>query len=88
MVTAWVAEWFRAHGLTTQVNVPYQGGDLVASLGAPAVGRHSVQIEINRGLYMHEATFERAAGFAGLQRLLGTFIHDLHVWHASGARPR
>jgi len=87
-VTAWVADWFRTRGLVTQVNVPYQGGDLVASLGAPAVGRHSIQIEINRGLYMHEATFERSPGFAALQRLLGDFVHDLQVWRTSGTGPR
>jgi N-formylglutamate deformylase len=76
-LTSWVADWFRAQGYTTQVNVPYQGGDLVAHFGAPASGRHSVQIELNRGLYMHESTFERSAGFDPLQRALTTFVHDL-----------
>lgn len=83
-LTQWVAGWFRARGLTTQVNTPYQGGDLVASFGAPASGRHSVQIELNRALYMHETTFEPSAGFDTLRDTLTAFVAALgrHV-HAT-----
>jgi len=76
-LTSWVAEWFRAQGYATQVNTPYQGGDLVAHFGAPASGRHSVQVEINRGLYMNESAFERSSGFDPLQRALTAFVQDL-----------
>lgn len=87
-LTAWAAAWFRDHGLTASVNVPYQGGDIVASLGNPAAGRHSLQIELNRALYMDEARFERSPGFAALQGLLGRFVHDLHAWHATTTATR
>jgi len=76
-LTAWTAGWFRDHGLTTQVNTPYQGGDLVAHYGAPGSGRHSMQIELNRALYMDEARFERADGFEALQRTLTAFVEAL-----------
>lgn len=72
-LTAWVSQWFAARGYSVQTNEPYQGGDLVRSFGAPASGRHSIQIEINRALYMDEATFERHAGFASVQDDLGAF---------------
>ena len=77
VLTSWVAEWFRAQGYATQVNTPYQGGDLVAHFGVPEAGRHSVQIEINRELYMNETAFERSAGFDPLQLTLTAFVQDL-----------
>jgi len=30
---------------------------VVRRFGLPAAGRHAIQVEINRGLYMNEATF-------------------------------
>ncbi len=75
--TDWVARWFSTHGLRTQVNDPYRGGDLVATFGRPALGRHSIQIEINRALYLDEAAFTRGAGFASLRRTLDTFAANL-----------
>lgn len=75
--TAWVAEWFGARGLTVQVNVPYQGGDLVRTTGAPTVGRHSIQIELNRALYMDEAAFERGPRFDTVRALCGDFVAAL-----------
>ncbi len=76
-LTSWIADWFRAQGYATRVNTPYQGGDLVAHFGAPTSGRHSVQIEINRSLYMHESAFERSPGFEPLERALTAFVQDL-----------
>lgn len=71
--TRWVAEWFTHRGLTVKINDPYRGGDLVATHGNPAQGRQSVQIEINRALYMDEAAFVRGARFAEIGRLMGEF---------------
>ena len=76
-LTAWTADWFRSQGLTTQVNTPDQGGARVAQFGAPGSGRQSIQIELNRGLYMDEARFERSQGFDALQRTLTTFVDAL-----------
>lgn len=83
-LTAWAAAWFREHGFNAQVNTPYQGGDLVASFGVPATGRHSIQIELNRALYMDEARFVRAAGFAAIQRSLTAFVEALGVRLGAG----
>ena len=35
-------------------NKPYAGGYITERHGAPTLGRHAVQIEINRALYMDE----------------------------------
>lgn len=78
--TAWVADWFRARGLRTQCNDPYQGGDLVASTGAPALRRHSLQIEFNRALYMDEVSVTRSAGFSTLRATCAAFVRDLATY--------
>lgn len=79
-LTARIADWFSVRGYRCAVNDPYQGGDLVRAFGAPAVGVHSVQIELNRALYMDEATAEPHAGFAPLQESLSTFTAALCAW--------
>ena len=43
----------------------------------PAAGRHSLQIEINKRLYMDEATLLPHAGFDSLQRDLLRLIDAL-----------
>jgi N-formylglutamate deformylase len=85
--TQWIAEWFRARGLSTLVNTPYLGGDLVVSSGAPSSGRHSIQIELSRGLYLNEASFERGPRFAEVRETCSAFLHDL-VSYAAALRLR
>jgi len=55
-------------GYEVRINDPYKGVELVRRFGRPEVGRHSLQIEVNRRLYMNEETLERTAGFARLKR--------------------
>ena len=60
----------RGFGYTVAVNRPFKGAELVAAYSDPARGRHSLQIEINRRLYMDEVTRARTAGFATLRTQL------------------
>lgn len=55
---------FAADGLVTALNKPYAGGYITERYGKPAAGRHAVQIEISRDLYMDERSFAPHAGFA------------------------
>ncbi len=71
--TSRAAEWFAGRGFSVKINDPYRGGDLVATHGDPAQGRQSIQIEINRALYMDEAGFARGPRFAEVRRLMGRF---------------
>jgi N-formylglutamate amidohydrolase len=54
-------------------NTPYAGGYTTEYYGRPARRTHALQIEINRGLYLDEATLTPTAGFerlkANLERL-------------------
>lgn len=75
--TAWACDWFQGRGYSVQMNVPYQGGDLVRSFGNPSVGRHSIQIEINRARYMDEAAFTPSADFSAMRASCAAFVRAL-----------
>jgi N-formylglutamate deformylase len=57
-------------GYDVKVNDPYKGVELVRAYSNPARRRMSLQLEINKRLYMDEATRERNAGFEPLQKNL------------------
>ena len=48
-----------AKGYTVARNAPYAGGFTTHHYGRPREGAHTLQIEINRGLYMDEQTLRR-----------------------------
>ncbi|MEH8017492.1 N-formylglutamate amidohydrolase [Rheinheimera muenzenbergensis] len=68
--TALVVDSFRALGYNVSLNYPYKGGYLTHCFANRNQHRHSIQIEINRQLYMDEANFCRHQGFTGLQQHL------------------
>ena len=69
-VTAQVADHLRRHGFKVSVNSPYKGVELVKRYADPANGRHSMQIEINRSLYMHEGIVAKHDGFDAFKAVL------------------
>ncbi len=69
-LTGIVEDYLTGCGYTVARNDPFKGVALVARIGRPAERRHSLQIEINRKLYMDEGTFEKTAGFTPLQHHL------------------
>ncbi|MFJ3055378.1 N-formylglutamate amidohydrolase [Herbaspirillum sp. NPDC087042] len=72
--TQWIADQFSAMGYRTLVNTPYRGGDIVRTYGAPAQGCHSIQIEINRALYMQESSGEKSANYPRLKADIDRFL--------------
>lgn len=68
-----VAALLRDLGYSTAINDPYAGAFIVSRHGRPSEGRHSLQIEINRGLYLDFETLERSEKFAALKQALGRF---------------
>jgi N-formylglutamate deformylase len=65
------------NGYSVAMNHPYKGVELVRRYGQPALHRHSVQIEINRKLYMNEETLQLHEGFAPLQAHLHSLVQHL-----------
>jgi N-formylglutamate amidohydrolase len=66
VVSETVETTLRAFGYAVSRNKPYAGGFITEHYGNPAAGLHTIQLEINRGLYMDERRFERSADFARL----------------------
>jgi len=84
-VTRWVTAYFTERGYRVQVNDPYRGADIVRAHGDPARGRSSVQIEINRAVYLDESTCELGLGFARLRDDLSGFAQAAAGAMAAGA---
>jgi N-formylglutamate amidohydrolase len=57
-VTALVESTLRDLGFVVKRNTPYAGGFTTRHYSSPAEGKHTLQIEINRALYMDEDTIE------------------------------
>ncbi|HEY8359021.1 MAG TPA: N-formylglutamate amidohydrolase [Ramlibacter sp.] len=73
-----VCEHLREAGFSVDYNHPYKGVELVRRHGAPQRHSHSIQLEINRKLYMDEQTLEiDAAGMARLQAALRSMTQRL-----------
>jgi N-formylglutamate amidohydrolase len=64
-------------GFRVARNAPYAGGYTTESYGRPEHGVHALQIEINRALYLDEATLRPHAGFERLRRDLDRLFKTL-----------
>lgn len=87
-----VVGYLRAQGFSVAINDPYKGFELVRRHGRPAEGRHSLQIEINRALYMDEITLSKTPNIlhmgrvvSGLARALAEPLAALKAHEAMGA---
>ena len=67
----------RAMGYSVARNRPYAGGHITQTYGHPASGLHTLQIEVNRGLYLREKTIEPSSRFEKLRRNLARFAADM-----------
>ncbi len=65
-----VEQSFVELGYTVARNTPYKGGYLVRHYGNKQRRRHSMQIELNRALYMDENSFERNENYQNLKNKL------------------
>jgi N-formylglutamate amidohydrolase len=66
-----------ALGYRVARNTPYAGGYTTEHYGRPARRVHALQIEINRGLYLDEATLAPTAGFETLKGHLAALTRTL-----------
>lgn len=58
-----VRDFLKGLGYKVAINDPYKGVELVRRYSAPATGRHSLQIEIARNLYMDETIYKKSKKF-------------------------
>lgn len=87
VVTTTVDSTLRGLGYRVVRNTPYAGGYTTRHYGVPDSGRHSLQIEINRRLYMDERTHVKKPGFVQLQQHLNTLVAALAAIPAEELHP-
>ncbi len=69
-----VCRHLQSLGYSVAYNHPYKGVELVRRYSDPRQHRHSIQLEINRKLYMDEQTLAISGGFAALQTSLRSLV--------------
>jgi N-formylglutamate amidohydrolase len=69
-LTRFMRDVLQGAGYDVQINRPYAGGFITEYYGNPARGVQSLQLEINRGLYLDEATLSKSRDFDKLVRTL------------------
>jgi len=72
-----VKEYLEQKGYTVAINYPFKGVELVRRYSDPKKYRHSLQIEINRRLYMNEITLEKTDGYNDLKTAITGLIKTL-----------
>ena len=77
---ALVVDTLKSYGYSVSVNDPYIGNELIKRIGDPARGIDSIQVEINKKLFMDTKTFRATEGLravkADLDRLLAVLAAD------------
>ena len=77
----------RERGYSVSRNKPYAGGFITEHYGNPAAGLHSIQLEINRALYMDERRLERSSSFAKVAEDLEALADQLNDVTLDGLHP-
>jgi N-formylglutamate deformylase len=79
LLTHTVKQFFEGEGYSVAVNNPYKGVELVRYFSVPSIGRHSLQVELNKALYLKHPqsaltgnpdAFARSDNFYNLQEQL------------------
>jgi len=81
--TDFVARTLRGMGYEVHVNDGYKGVEIVRRQGRPAERRHSLQIEVDRALYMDQRTLEKNAGFDAVKADLTALVEGLRDFIAA-----
>jgi N-formylglutamate amidohydrolase len=84
--TEFVRATLASMGYEVAVNDPYKGVELVRAYSNPAARRHSLQVEINKKLYMDEAGRTRHGGFDALQANLTRLVESINDFIATELR--
>jgi N-formylglutamate amidohydrolase len=77
IITSTLESLFTAQGLKVARNRPYAGGFITQTHGKPRIGRHAIQIEICRSLYMNEATLAKTEAFEPLRAAITIVMQGL-----------
>jgi N-formylglutamate amidohydrolase len=82
--TEFVARVLRGRGYTVRINEIYKGVEIVKRQGRPKAHRHSLQIEVDRALYMDQKTLEQTPSFGPLRDDITYLIGRLGDFASAG----
>ena len=78
-----IEEYLSGRGYDVGINLPMKGVELVRKYGRPDEARHSLQIEVNRRIYMDEVEItkndryaETASVLADMNAMIADFVRD------------
>lgn len=74
VITAAAEGALKEMGYVVTCNTPYAGGFTTRHYGRPLAGIHALQVEVNRALYMNEASFERKPQISELADRMGDLV--------------
>ncbi len=80
---------FAAKGYNVAIDMPgYRGAEIITRHGDPAAGRHCLQLEVNRRLYLDEETLVMKPDAQKLQADLQAVMADFVSWCDSKPQPK
>lgn len=68
---------FASAGFEVVRNTPFAGAYITQTYGRPSRNQHAVQVEVDRSLYMDEATIRPHSGFAEMRARLATVLAEV-----------
>ena len=81
------AAFFTSKGYKVAINDPYKGVELVRRYSDPAWGRHSLQIEICKSLYLEDDLVTKSKNYACLKSDMTDFITHMAGFTRSNLMP-
>ncbi len=89
-ITALIETFLSEKGYGVVRNAPYSGGFTTCHYGNPELKSHSIQIEINRNLYLDESSISPGPNFdrlrADLDGMAGALTQWARQWRGGGGR--
>lgn len=83
-----IRDFLEDKGYIVSINDPYAGVEILKRQGDPLRGRHSIQLEINRALYMNETTGEKTENYSALKSDLSDLVEHTLEYTYSECMPR
>jgi len=67
----------KSQGFKVYINKIYKGADIVKKYGNPNKNKHSMQIEINRSIFMNETTLKKSKDFKKIKETLNILTKEI-----------
>ena len=72
-----IVDIFSTAGFRVEMNNPFSGGFITKNYGIPKENSHTIQVEIDRSLYMNEANYTLHSGHLDLKKKLRKVICEI-----------